>query len=97
MAGRRWTFEDLKGLRDEGYIRDSTLDQRDGSGPEIQMHNEERFAQTYNLNLGNRWYTEVVFGRSVGKRKEFQQLLEDAALDLFDVHLVDHTSRFGRI
>jgi len=32
------TFEDLKGLRAEGYIRDSTLDQRDGSGPEIQRH-----------------------------------------------------------
>ncbi len=29
-------------------------------------------------------------------RKEFQQLLEDATLDRFDVLLVDHTSRFGR-
>ncbi len=27
------TFEDLRGLRAEGYIRDSTLDQRDGFGP----------------------------------------------------------------
>ena len=24
------TFEDLRGLRAEGYIRDSTLDQKDG-------------------------------------------------------------------
>ena len=30
------------------------------------------------------------------KRREFLQVLEDAALDLFDVLLVDHTSRFGR-
>jgi DNA invertase Pin-like site-specific DNA recombinase len=96
MEGRQWTFEDLRGLRAEGYIRDSTLDQRDGSGPEIQRHNEERFAQTYGLDLGNRWYTEFVSGRSVVKRKEFQKLLEDAALDLFDVLLVDNTSRFGR-
>ena len=93
---RQMTFEDLQGLRAEGYIRDSTLDQRDGFGPEIQRHNEERFAETYGVVLGNRWYTEFVSGRSVQKRKEFQQLIEDAPLDLFDVLLVDHTSRFGR-
>lgn len=90
------TFEDLRGLRAEGYIRDSTLDQREGSGPEIQRHNEAHFAEAYGVDLGDRWYTEFVSGRSAGKRKEFQQLLADAALDLFDVLLVDHTSRFGR-
>ena len=30
---RAVTFEDLRGLRAEGYVRDSTLDQRDGFGP----------------------------------------------------------------
>ena len=90
------TFEDLRGLRAEGYVRDSTLDQHDGFGPEIQRHNEERFAETYGLVLGNRWYTEFVSGRHVQKRKEFQQVIEDASLDQFDVLLVDHTSRFGR-
>ncbi len=30
------TFEDLKGLRAEGYIRDSDEDQRNGFGPDIQ-------------------------------------------------------------
>ena len=46
MAYRDWqpTFEDLRGLRAEGYIRDSTLDQKDGFGPAIQKGNEERFA-----------------------------------------------------
>jgi DNA invertase Pin-like site-specific DNA recombinase len=90
------TFEDLRGLRAECYIRDSTLDQRDGYGPDIQRHNEQRFAESYGLVLGNRWYTEFVSGRSVDKRHEFQRFLEDARLDLFDVLLVDHTSRFGR-
>ncbi|MBI4311717.1 MAG: recombinase family protein [Chloroflexi bacterium] len=90
------TFEDLKGLRAEGYVRDSTLDQRDGFGPDIQHRNEERFAQSYGLVLGSRWYTEFVSGRSASKRQEFQQVLEDARLDRFDVLLVDHTSRFGR-
>jgi len=89
-------FDDLKGLRAECYVRDSTEDQRDGFGPDIQHHNEERFAQSYGLILGNRWYTEFVSGRSTKKRYEFQQVIEDAILDRFDVLLVDHTSRFGR-
>jgi DNA invertase Pin-like site-specific DNA recombinase len=90
------TFEDLRGLRAEGYVRDSTLDQRDGFGPDIQRHNLERFAQSYGLVLGERWYTEFVSGRQVKKRVMFQQFIEDAYLDLYDVLLVDHTSRFGR-
>ena len=93
---RQLTFEDLRGLRAEGYIRDSTLDQKDGFGPAIQRGNEERFAETYGLVLGSRWYTEFSSGRSVEKRLEFHRLLEDAGMDLFDVLLVDHTSRFGR-
>ncbi|MFC1917199.1 recombinase family protein [Chloroflexota bacterium] len=93
---RTLTFEDLKGLRAEAYIRDSTLDQKDGFGPDIQRNNEERFARNYGLVLGDRWYTEFVSGRSVKKRHEFHQFLEDAQMDRFDVLLVDHTSRFGR-
>ncbi len=90
------TFEDLSVLCAEGYIRDSTLDQRDGFGPEIQRHNIQRFAQSYGLHLGVRWYTEFVSGRSVGERGQVQQLLEDARLALLRVLIVDHTSRFGR-
>ncbi len=82
MAGkgklsRQLTFEDLRGLRAEGYIRDSTLDQRDGFGPEIQRHNIERFADSYGLVLGQRWYTEFLSGRSVKNRSQFQRFLED--------------------
>ena len=93
---RQLTFDDLRGLRAEGYIRDSTLDQKDGFGPAIQRGNEERFAEAYGLVLGRRWYTEFTSGRSVKKRLEFHRFLEDAGMDLFDVLLVDHTSRFGR-
>ena len=35
-ANRITTFEDLGGLRAEGYVRDSTLDQRDGFGPGVE-------------------------------------------------------------
>lgn len=95
-AKRINNFEDLRGLQAESYIRDSTEDQKNGFGPEIQRHNVERFAQFYGLVLGERWYTEFVSGRSVEKRQQFLQILEDARLDRFDVLLVDHTSRFGR-
>ena len=95
-GNRQRTFDDLRGLRAEGYIRDSTLDQKDGFGPEIQHHNIERFSESYGIVLGDRWYTEFVSGRSSRNRSQFQQFLDDARLDLFDVLLVDHTSRFGR-
>ncbi len=90
------SFEDLRGLRAEGYVRDSTLDQRDGFGPDIQRRNIQRFSESYSLILGERWYTEFVSGRAVAKRAAFRQFLDDAQLDLYDVLLVDHTSRFGR-
>ena len=96
QRNRQLTFEDLRGLRAEGYVRDSTIDQKDGFGPEIQRHNINRFADSYGLVLGHRWYTEFVSGRSSRNRTQFQQFLDDARLDQFDVLLVDHTSRFGR-
>ena len=90
------TFEELKSLRSRGYVRDSSLDQRDGFGPDIQSHNIQRFADSYGLIHDHHLYTEFVTGRSVSKRGVFTQLVEDAKLDLYDVLLVDHTSRFGR-
>ena len=93
-GGQATTFEDLRGLRAEGYVRDSTPDQRDGFGPDIQRRNIERFAEIYDLSLGSRWYTEFVSGRNVKGRLQVQQFLDDARIDRFDVLLVDHTSRF---
>ena len=90
------TFDDLIGLRAEGYVRDSKPDQRDGYGPDIQRNHIQRFADSYGLVQGCRWYTEFMTGRRVEGRGEFQDFLEDARLDRFDVLLVYHTSRFGR-
>ena len=90
------SFEDLIGLRARGYIRDSTLDQRDGFGPDIQHDNIQRFADSYSLIFDDFFYAEFVSGRSTSKRSVFAQFIEDARLDLYDVLLVDHTSRFGR-
>ena len=62
------SFEDLRGLRAVGYVRDSTLDQREGFGPDIQIHNEKRFADSYGLVLKDQLYTEFVSGRSINAR-----------------------------
>ena len=93
---RHLTFEDLRGLRAEGYIRDSTLDQRDGFGPELQRRAIGTFARSYGLELGSVWHTDFITGTSTLKRAGFQQVIRDAELDRLDVLLVYHTSRFAR-
>ncbi|MBM2825438.1 MAG: Recombinase protein [Dehalococcoidales bacterium] len=95
-TNRAMTFDDLKGLRAEGYVRDSTLDQRDGFGPEMQRRSVENFARTNSLHMGNSWYTDFITGTSTLKRAGFLQALSDAEIDRFDVLLVYHTSRFAR-
>ena len=68
-----------------------------GKESRIALERPQRgLADSYGLFLGGRWYTEFVTGRSFSKRREFQGFLEDAQSDLYDVMLVDHTSRFGR-
>ena len=84
------------GLRAEGYVRDSTLDQRDGYGPELQRRAIQTFAESYGLIFGETWYTDFITGTSTLKRSGFRKAIDDAQLDKFDVLLVYHTSRFAR-
>jgi DNA invertase Pin-like site-specific DNA recombinase len=83
-------------MRAVAYIRVSTLDQRESFGPGIQKYSIQRFAEGYGLILGEKWYTEFISSRRAKRRAVFQQFIEDAHLDAFDVLVVDHTSRFGR-
>jgi DNA invertase Pin-like site-specific DNA recombinase len=93
---RTITFEDLRGLRAECYVRDSTLDQKDGFGPDMQRRAMDNFARCYDLVLGTACYTDFITGTSTLKRSGFHQALTDARADGFDVLLVYHTSRFAR-
>ena len=90
------TFDDLKGKTAEGYIRDSTEDQRDGFGPEMQKKAIENFARIHGIILGETWYTDFITGTSTLKRSGFQNALIGAELNQFDILLVYHTSRFTR-
>jgi len=95
-ARHELTFEDLKGMKAQGYIRDSTEDQRDGFGPELQRKGIENFAKTHGLVLGDAWYTDFITGTSTLKRSGFHKALLGAQLNDFDVLLIYHTSRFAR-
>ena len=96
FSHRELTYEDLKGMTAEGYIRDSTEDQRDGFGPELQKKAIENFAKTYGLFLGAAWYTDFITGTSTLKRSGFLEALLGAQLNHYDILLVFHTSRFAR-
>lgn len=86
----------LKGLKAEGYIRDSTLDQKDGFGPDLQRKAIREFARSHGLMLGESWYSDFISGTSTLKRSSFLQAIADAQSERFDVLLVYHTSRFAR-
>jgi DNA invertase Pin-like site-specific DNA recombinase len=89
-------FQQLKGLRARGLIRESTVEQGDNSGPVVQQRDIEAFAQRYGMTGPDRFYTDLVSGSDASKRPQFQQMVADAKAGLFDVLLVRETSRFAR-
>lgn len=96
LSKRYVSFDDLRGLRARGYVRDSTKDQAEGFSPDVQRNREQAFAQEHQLVWQGIVYEEYVSGRSVLKRSQFQQAVQDAEDGLYDALLVFHTSRFAR-
>ncbi len=96
LSKRYVGFDDLKGLRARGYVRDSTVDQADGFSPDVQRSRETAFARDHELEWQDVFYEEYVSGRSVLKRSQFKPAIADAEQGLYDVLLVFHTSRFAR-
>lgn len=90
------TFDELKGLRSRGLIRESTEEQGEESGPVVQEREERTFAGRWELQPPDRFYTDFRTGSDATKRPEFLQMVADARARLFDVLLVYDTSRFGR-
>ena len=89
-------FEDLKGLRSRGLIRESTEAQGDRSGPIVQEREVLAFAARWGLRVPDRFYTDLRSGSDARKRPQFLQMVQDAKAGQFDVLLVFDTSRLSR-
>jgi DNA invertase Pin-like site-specific DNA recombinase len=89
-------FEDLRGLRARGLIRESTEEQGERSGPIVQQREEQAFATRWELSGPDRFYTDFQSGSDARKRPQFLQMVQDAKAGLFDVLLVYDTSRLSR-
>ncbi len=89
-------FEDLKGLRSRGLVRESTEKQGGHSGPVAQEREERAFAARYGLHEPDRFYTDFKTGSDARKRPEFLQMVADAKAGEFDVLMVYDTSRLSR-
>ncbi len=88
--------EDLRGKACAQYIRESTRDQGEGFGPDMQREANRTFAQRYGLADTGRVYEEYVSAKSVQGRSAFMQALDDMKRGAFQVLLVGWTHRFAR-
>ena len=88
--------EDLAGMRCAQYIRDSTKDQAEGFGPEIQRRANRAFLERYGLIDTGSVYEEYVSAGSVRGRNELRRALEDMKSGRYQVLLVGWTHRFAR-
>lgn len=88
--------EDLAGMRCAQYIRDSTKDQAEGFGPEIQRRANRAFLERYGLIDTGRVYEEYVSAGSVRGRNELLRALDDMKARRYQVLLVGWTHRFAR-
>jgi DNA invertase Pin-like site-specific DNA recombinase len=103
------TFEDLRGLRARGLVRESTRKQGENSGPAVQRRSAIDFASKWGLDLPHvpdsdpavqgfdgGTYSDFVSGSRAARRPQFLRMVADAEAGAFDVLLVYDTSRFAR-
>lgn len=90
------TPEDLRGRLYAQYVRDSTKDQAEGYGPDIQRRANRAFAERYGLIDSGLVYEEYVSGGSIQRRHELIRAVADMRAGQFTVLLVGWTHRFAR-
>lgn len=87
----------LKKLRVAAYCRVSTLEEAQVGSFEMQIqHFTEVIKNHPRYELAKIYKDEGVSGTSVAKRKEFQEMIEDAQRGKIDLILTKSISRFGR-
>ena len=88
--------EDLGGLVYAQYLRDSTPDQAEGFGPEMQRRANLAFAERYGLVDSGIVYEEYITGTTLRHRTQMMQAVYDLKAKRYAVLLVGWTHRFVR-
>jgi len=88
--------DQLKGMKHAQYIRDSTEEQRDHFGPDLQRDANQRFASDCGLVDSGLVYEEYKSATSIEGRSEFQRAIADLEAGKYQVLLVADTNRFAR-
>ena len=83
-------------LRAVGYSRTSGEGQRDNTSIPRQKSDIEKFIKSNKWQFVRHYVDESLTGSKIEGRKEFQQMLRDAANDKFDVVIIFDIDRFAR-
>ena len=92
-----YAFQDAPKVRVAAYCRVSTAEEAQVGSFEMQVqHFKSVIENNPNYELVKIYTDEGISGTSVGKRKGFQEMIEDACAGKIDLILTKSISRFGR-
>ena len=94
---KEYVYEDAPKVRVAAYCRVSTAEEAQVGSFEMQVqHFKSVIENNPNYELVKIYTDEGISGTSVGKRKGFQEMIEDACAGKIDLILTKSISRFGR-
>ena len=94
---KEYVYQDAPKVRVAAYCRVSTAEEAQVGSFEMQIqHFQSVIDNNPNYELVKIYTDEGISGTSVGKRKGFQEMIEDACAGKIDLILTKSISRFGR-
>ena len=94
---REYAYQDAPKVRVAAYCRVSTAEEAQVGSFEMQVqHFKSVIDNNPNYELVKIYTDEGISGTSLGKRKGFQEMIEDACAGKIDLILTKSISRFGR-
>lgn len=94
---KEYVYQDAPKVRVAAYCRVSTAEEAQVGSFEMQVqHFKSVIENNPNYELVKIYTDEGISGTSVGKRKGFQEMIEDACAGEIDLILTKSISRFGR-
>ncbi|HHV03235.1 hypothetical protein DSECCO2_332160 [anaerobic digester metagenome] len=94
---KEYAYQEARKVRVAAYCRVSTAEEAQVGSFEMQVqHFQSVIDNNPNYELVKIYTDEGISGTSVGKRKGFQEMIEDACAGKIDLILTKSISRFGR-